>query len=120
MIFSRGNWVTIFHLIPNILTVIIDSNSNKDPCMALNKRRKRLQFRCWHRGSREADLLLGSFADKYLADMNISDLEELENISDCDDQDIWGWVTGATPIPTEISHTMISNLRSICTNISPK
>jgi len=88
--------------------------------MALNKRRKRLKFRCWHRGSREADLLLGSFADKYLANMNISDLEELESISDCDDQDIWDWVTGASPIPVEISYTMVNKLRSICTKISCK
>jgi Flavinator of succinate dehydrogenase len=28
-----------------------------------NARRKRLPFRCWHRGTQESDLLLGSFAD---------------------------------------------------------
>ena len=30
-------------------------------------RRKRLLFRSWHRGTREADLILGSFAEAYLA-----------------------------------------------------
>ena len=30
-------------------------------------RRKRLLFRSWHRGTREADLILGSFADENLA-----------------------------------------------------
>ena len=29
-------------------------------------RRKRLQFRAWHRGMREVDLLLGRFADAML------------------------------------------------------
>ena len=32
----------------------------------LAARRKRLRFRCWHRGSREADLLLGPFADSHI------------------------------------------------------
>ena len=30
-------------------------------------RRKRLLFRSWHRGTREADLLLGPFAERHLA-----------------------------------------------------
>ena len=30
-------------------------------------RRKRLLFRSWHRGTKEADLLLGSFAERHLA-----------------------------------------------------
>jgi antitoxin CptB len=100
--------------------VTINDNSNKDLGMALNKRKKRLKFRCWHRGSREADLLLGNFSDKYVSDMNISDLEQLESIVDCDDQDIWDWVTGATSVPVEISCPMIDKLRSICATISRK
>ena len=54
--------------------------------MALNIRKKRLKFRCWHRGSREADLLLGTFADRYLEHMDFTDVVKLENIVDCDDQ----------------------------------
>ena len=30
-------------------------------------RRRRLLFRCWHRGTQEIDLLLGSFAETCLA-----------------------------------------------------
>ena len=30
-------------------------------------RRKRLLFRSWHRGTKETDLLLGSFAEQHLA-----------------------------------------------------
>ena len=53
--------------------------------MALNIRKKRVKFRCWHRGSREADLLLGTFAARYLEDMCSADVVKLENIIDCDD-----------------------------------
>ena len=28
--------------------------------------RRKLGFRAWHRGTREADLLIGSFADRHL------------------------------------------------------
>jgi antitoxin CptB len=30
-------------------------------------RRKRLLFRCWHRGTQEIDLIFGSFADAFIA-----------------------------------------------------
>ena len=30
------------------------------------RRRKRLRFRAWHRGIREADLILGPFADAHI------------------------------------------------------
>ena len=81
--------------------------------MALNIRKKRLKFRCWHRGSREADLLLGTFADRYLEDMGPADVAKLENIVDCDDQVIWDWLTGVAEVPKGISQTMIHNLQSV-------
>ncbi len=34
----------------------------------LDDRRKRLLFRCWHRGTREMDLILGRFADAEIAE----------------------------------------------------
>ena len=81
--------------------------------MALDIRKKRLKFRCWHRGSREADLLLGTFADRYLEDMGSTDVLKLENIVDCDDQVIWDWLTGTAEVPKGISRTMIHDLRSV-------
>ena len=81
--------------------------------MALDIRKKRLKFRCWHRGSREADLLLGTFADRYLEDMGSTDVIKLENIVDCDDQVIWDWLTGVAEVPKGISRTMIHDLRSV-------
>ncbi len=81
--------------------------------MALNIRKKRLKFRCWHRGSREADLLLGTFADRYLEDMGSTDVLKLENIVDCDDQLIWDLLTGMAEVPKGISRSMIHDLRSV-------
>ena len=86
--------------------------------MALNIRKKRLKFRCWHRGSREADLLLGTFADRYLEHMDAIDVVKLENIVDCDDQLIWDWLTGVADVPKGISRTMIHDLQSVLSLVS--
>ncbi len=95
-------------------------NPNKVSSMALNKRKKRLKFRCWHRGSREADLLLGNFVDKYLTGMDITEVEQLESIADSSDQEIWGWITGTIEIPLGISFCMIDNLKSVYSKMSNK
>ena len=86
--------------------------------MALDIRKKRLKFRCWHRGSREADLLLGTFADRYLEHMDSIDVVKLENIVDCDDQLIWDWLTGVAAVPKGISRTMIHDLQSVLSLVS--
>ncbi|MBV9585986.1 MAG: succinate dehydrogenase assembly factor 2, partial [Alphaproteobacteria bacterium] len=38
-------------------------------------RRKRLLYRAWHRGTREADLILGSFAEAHLAGFDAMQLD---------------------------------------------
>ena len=40
----------------------------------LDDRRKRLLFRCWHRGTREMDLILGRFADAEIATLSDDEL----------------------------------------------
>ena len=44
----------------------------------LDPRQRRLLFRCWHRGIREMDLVLGGFADAHLASLTEAELDELE------------------------------------------
>ena len=64
-------------------------------------RRRRLLFRSWHRGTREADLILGRFADKHLAGLDESQLDRYEALLDCPDPDIFDWVSGRVPPPPE-------------------
>ncbi|MBV9824575.1 MAG: succinate dehydrogenase assembly factor 2 [Alphaproteobacteria bacterium] len=64
-------------------------------------RRKRLLFRSWHRGTREADLILGSFADSHLAGFTAAQLDAYEALLETDDGDIWDWLTGRTAPPGE-------------------
>ena len=77
----------------------------------LDARRRRLLFRCWHRGIREMDLVLGRFADANLASLNDGDLGELERWLDVPDQQIFAWVNGMEPTPTEFDTVLFRSLR---------
>ncbi|MGC1956503.1 MAG: succinate dehydrogenase assembly factor 2, partial [Pseudolabrys sp.] len=60
----------------------------------LDARRRRLLFRCWHRGIREMDLVLGRFADAKMASLSDTEVEEIERWLDVPDQRIFAWVNG--------------------------
>lgn len=68
---------------------------------ALHNRRKRLKFRAWHRGMREVDLILGSFADQHLADFTPDQLTAFEHILDIEDPHLYAWVSGSAALPRE-------------------
>ena len=76
----------------------------------LDSRRRRLLFRCWHRGIREMDLVLGRFADAQLASLSDSELDEVERWLEVPDQQIFAWVNGMEPVPsnydTELFHRL--------------
>ena len=67
----------------------------------LDDRRKRLLFRCWHRGTREMDLILGRFADAEIADLSDDELAQLEHLIEVPDPDLYAALTGDTPLAPE-------------------
>jgi antitoxin CptB len=62
-------------------------------------RLKRLRFRSWHRGTKEADLLIGGFFDARSADWNDAEITLFEELLEEQDVDIMGWAIGTIPIP---------------------
>lgn len=74
-----------------------------------NTRLKRILFRSTHRGTKEADLLLGPYAQKHLAAMNEADIIEFEQFLEESDSDIWDWISGASK-PMRY-HILIEELR---------
>jgi antitoxin CptB len=67
--------------------------------MTEDRRRERLRFRSWHRGTREMDLLLGTFADAHLAALAPAQLDAYEALLEQVDPDLYNWITGAEPVP---------------------
>jgi antitoxin CptB len=65
---------------------------------SLDPRVKRLLFRSWRRGTKEADLLFGAFAEAHLAGFTPRQLDRYEALLEVSDALIFDWVTGrATP-----------------------
>ncbi|TWG59405.1 MULTISPECIES: succinate dehydrogenase assembly factor 2 [unclassified Aminobacter] len=67
----------------------------------LDTRRRRILYRSWHRGMREVDLILGSFADGEIDKLTEEELNIYERLMSEDDGDILKWVLGEKPVPAE-------------------
>ncbi len=76
------------------------SNTVTDP-QSLEALRRKLGFRAWHRGTREADLLIGTFADRTLCAFDGEMLGQFERLLAENDPDIYDWMTGRQPVPRE-------------------
>lgn len=85
------------------MTDITDgSAATADSDSPLAVRRRRLKFRSWHRGTREADLLIGSFADAHLDQYDNDQLDRFELVLAEEDPDIYDWMNGRTEIPERL------------------
>jgi antitoxin CptB len=74
-------------------------------------RLKRLRMRGWRRGTKEMDLILGPFCDALLEGRMNCDLDALEALMDENDNDLYLWISGASPCPEGFS-TMVGVVRS--------
>ncbi|MEO8927474.1 MAG: succinate dehydrogenase assembly factor 2 [Caulobacteraceae bacterium] len=75
-------------------------------------RLNRVRFRAWRRGFREADLILGAFADSYARTMTPAQLDRFERLLDEPDHDLYAWVLGTAPTPPEFDHDIMARLRA--------
>lgn len=78
----------------------------------LDDRRKRLLFRCWHRGTREMDLILGRFADAEIANLSESELAQFEYLMDVPDPDLYAALTGNMPPAPEFANGLFDRIKS--------
>jgi antitoxin CptB len=79
-------------------------------------RLKKIRFRAWRRGFREADLILGPFADTQTAAMSDERLCRFERLLDQPDHDIYAWVVRSAPVPAEFDDDLLAELRA-CHNL---
>jgi antitoxin CptB len=83
------------------------------------KKRKRLIFRSWHRGTREMDLIMGTFADSCVESLSAQELDLYDQLLETPDPDLYDWVSGRKDVPAEhltpvmsmlLEHHVASNL----------
>jgi len=53
--------------------------------------KKKILYRCKHRGTKEMDLLLSNFVDKYINTFSEEELFELEKLLNIDDEILYKW-----------------------------
>ena len=78
----------------------------------LDARRKRLLFRCWHRGTKELDLIIGRFADAHLTDLTDADLDQLERILEVPDPELYAAFMGEAATPPDAAGTVFDRIKS--------
>lgn len=62
------------------------------PPLEIDHLRKRLLYQSQHRGMREIDLLLGTFAERALPSMSLEELQAFEERLALSDQDLYEWL----------------------------
>ena len=76
----------------------------------IENRRKRLIFRSWHRGTREMDLIMGTFAEKHVPAMEMAELDLYEELLHTPDPDVYDWVSGQKTVPANVMNPVIEKL----------
>lgn len=74
-------------------------------------RLKRLRFRAWHRGTKEADLLIGGYFDAFGDHWSDAQLDWYEMLLEEEDADILAWVMGTLPLPERYAGPMFERMR---------
>ncbi len=75
-------------------------------------RRKKLLHRARYRGFKEADILVGGFADEAIAGMSHEELDAFEALLSENDHDIYAWVMGTREAPPDIHAKLIAKMRA--------
>ena len=85
-----------------------DPNTPIDPA----DRRKRLTFRAWRRGFKEADLIMGRFAEDRLGDLSPGEVDEFERLLDAPDTEVYAWICGRAPTPHNYDGPVLDQLKA--------
>lgn len=76
-------------------------------------RLKRLRFRSWHRGTKEADLLIGGFFDQHGQGWSDDEIALFETLLEEQDVDIMAWAMGTAEAPERFRGTILEALKTL-------
>jgi antitoxin CptB len=84
---------------------------------ASSSRRKKLQFRSWHRGTRELDLIFGTFADAAIETLDEGELDDYERLLNLPDTDLMDWMLIGKPVPADIDSALVRRILAFRQNM---
>ena len=79
----------------------------------LSPRLARMKFRAWHRGTREADYMIGGFFDRYHGEWGEAECAWFEALLEEEDVDIMGWALGTLDVPEEYRGALMDAFRKL-------
>ncbi len=90
------------------------ADMSDEPETDLSPRRRRLLFRAWHRGTKEADLMIGGFVSRNLAAFSEAELAEVEAVLELPDVDLSDWLSGRREPPPGVRTPMLERMALEC------
>ena len=84
-----------------------------DDTPSFETRLARAKFRSWHRGTREADYMIGGFFDRYHALWGEAELTWFEALLDADDVDVMAWALGTQAPPDHIAGDQLAAMQKL-------
>lgn len=81
--------------------------------ISFDGRMARAKFRAWHRGTREADYMIGGFYDRYAAEWGEAELAWFEALLDADDVDVMAWALRSQPAPEHIAGDLLTAMQRL-------
>jgi antitoxin CptB len=79
----------------------------------LAARKRRLAFRATHRGTKEADMMIGGFVERRLESLTLSDILWFEQLLEETDVDIMSWVTRSKTAPDVYNTPMMQDMQKL-------
>ena len=73
----------------------------------------RMRFRAWHRGTREADYMIGGFFDRYHATWGAAEMQWFEDLLEHDDVDIMAWALLTQAPPPRFEGPQLEAMRKL-------
>ncbi|MFW2350775.1 succinate dehydrogenase assembly factor 2 [Qipengyuania sp.] len=81
--------------------------------LTIEGRKQRAKYRAWHRGTREADYMIGGFFDRYHAEWGEEELAWFEAVLEEDDVDVMAWALKTQPTPPRFRGRLIEAMQQL-------
>jgi len=74
---------------------------------------KRLHWRAHHRGTREADMMIGGFFDRHSQGWTAHDRALFDELLSEQDVDIMAWAIGTQPVPERFQGSLMAAMQRL-------
>lgn len=76
----------------------------------MNAQRRKLLFRSEHRGTKEMDLILGTFARGFLPNATDEQVGHYADLLNENDPDLYNWISEREPLPDDKTNPILKSL----------